>query len=76
MQGDVKSSKSISSRCLSHEFHSYGITANCNTFPVAFTILLGNEDKNGWIQFWNYAKSLHPSHNKEGVTIITDLVIQ
>jgi hypothetical protein len=28
-------------------YSCYGTTANCNTFPVAFTIFFGNEDKDG-----------------------------
>ena len=28
----------------------YGSTANGNTSPVAFGILFGNEDKEGWLQ--------------------------
>jgi transposase-like protein len=53
-------------------YSCYGTTANCNTFPVALAILFGNEDKEGWVQFWNFAKSLHPSLDKEDTTIITD----
>jgi hypothetical protein len=34
-------------------YSCYGTTANCNTFPVAFAILFGNKDKDGWVQFWN-----------------------
>jgi len=50
----------------------YGTTANCNTFPVAIAILFGNKDKEGWVQFWKFALSLHPSLNHESTTIITD----
>jgi hypothetical protein len=32
-------------------YSCYGTTANGNTSPVAFGILLGNEDKEGWLQF-------------------------
>ncbi len=28
-------------------YSCYGITAKCNTYPVAFGILFGNEDKEG-----------------------------
>ncbi len=28
-------------------YSCYGITANCNTYPVAFVILFGNENKEG-----------------------------
>jgi hypothetical protein len=30
----------------------YGMPANCSTSPVAFGILFGNKDKEGWVQFW------------------------
>jgi hypothetical protein len=53
-------------------YSCYGTTANCNTSLVAFGILFGNEDKDGWIEFWNFAKSIHPSLNDTKVTIITD----
>lgn len=35
-------------------------------------ILFGNEDKEGWVQFWKFALSLHPSLDLEDTTIITD----
>ena len=35
-------------------------------------ILFGNEDKEGWVQFWNFALSIHPSLDQEDTTIITD----
>ncbi len=53
-------------------YSCYGTTANCNTFPVAFAIHFGNEDKDGWVQFWEFAKSLHPSLDRFDTTIITD----
>jgi hypothetical protein len=53
-------------------YSCYGTTANCNTFLVAFAILFGNEDKDGWVQFWEFAKSLHPSLNRFDTTIITN----
>ena len=49
----------------------YDMTANCNTFPVAFAFMFEDEDKDGWVQFWNYAKSIHPSLDKEDTTTIT-----
>ncbi len=55
-------------------YSCYGITANCNTYPVAFRILFGNEDKEGWMDFWDFAKSVHPSIDDTRVTIITDQV--
>jgi hypothetical protein len=53
-------------------YSCYGTTANCNTFSVAMAILFGNEDKEGWVQFWNFALSIHPSLDQEDTTIITD----
>jgi hypothetical protein len=53
-------------------YSCYRTTANCNTHPVAFGILFGNEDKEGWIDFWEFAKSVHPSIGDTRVTIITD----
>jgi hypothetical protein len=49
-----------------------GTTANCNTYPVAFRILFGNEDKEGWNIFWNFSKLVHPSIDDTRVAIITD----
>jgi hypothetical protein len=51
-------------------YSCYGTTANCNTYPVAFGILFGNEDKEGWMVFWDFAKSVHPSIDDTRVTII------
>ncbi len=53
-------------------YSCYGTTANCNTSTVAFGILFGNEEKDGWIKFLKFAKSIHPSLNDTNVTIITD----
>ncbi len=53
-------------------YSCYGTTANCNTYPVAFRILVGNEDKEGWMEFWDFAKLVHPSFDDTRVTIITD----
>ncbi len=39
---------------------------------IAFGILFRNADKAGWLQFWKFAKNLHPSVDNEAVTIITD----
>jgi hypothetical protein len=50
----------------------YGTTANCNTYPVAFGILFGNEDKEDWMDFWDFAKLVHPFIDDTRVTIITD----
>ncbi len=53
-------------------YSSYGTTANCNTYPVAFGILFGNEDKEGWMNLWDFAKLVHPSIDDTMVTIVTD----
>ncbi len=53
-------------------YYCYGTTANCNTYPVAFGILFGNEGKEGWMDFWDFAKSIHPSIDNTRVTIMTD----
>jgi len=53
-------------------YSCYGITANCNAFPVAFGIIFGNEDKDGWERFWKFASTRHPCLNHAWVTIITD----
>ncbi len=34
-------------------YSCYGVTANCKTYPVAFGNLFVNEDKEGWIEFWD-----------------------
>ncbi len=53
-------------------FFCYRTTANCNAYPVAFGILFGNEDKEGGMNFGDFAKSVHPSIDDTRVTIITD----
>ena len=53
-------------------YSCYGISANCNAFPVAMAIIFGNEDKEGWSLFWKFASTIHPSLNHPSVTIITD----
>jgi hypothetical protein len=53
-------------------YSCYDTTANCNTYPVAFGILFGNEDKEGWIEFWDIVKCIHPSIDDTRATIITD----
>ncbi len=53
-------------------YSCYSTTANCDTYPVSFGILFGNEDKEGWMDFWDFAKSVHPSIDDTRVTIITD----
>jgi hypothetical protein len=41
-------------------YSCYSTTANGNTSPFAFGIHFGNEDKDGKLQFWKFAKNLHP----------------
>ena len=53
-------------------YSCYGTTANCNTCSVAFGILFGNEDKEDWMDFGDFAKSVHPSIDDTRVTVITD----
>jgi hypothetical protein len=53
-------------------YSCYGITANCNAFPVAIGIIFGNEDKDGWERFWKFTSTQHPCLNHARVTIITD----
>jgi hypothetical protein len=53
-------------------YSCYGITANCNASPVAFGIVFGNEDKSGWVDFWKFAKKIHPALNTPETTIITN----
>ena len=53
-------------------YSCYGITANCNEYPVAFGIVFGNEDKEGWIRSWKFAKRNMPCLNSSETTIITD----
>ncbi len=43
----------------------HGTTANCNTFPIAFGMIFGNKDKDGWVQFWNFVmRFTHPLTRK------------
>ena len=53
-------------------YSAYGSTANSNTSPIAFAILFGNEDKEGWDHFWRFALDLHPCLNRDIMTIMTD----
>jgi hypothetical protein len=53
-------------------YSAYGSTANSNTSPIAFAILFGNEDKEGWDHFWQFALDLHPCLNRDIMTIMTD----
>ena len=53
-------------------FSLYGTTANGSMYPVAFTIVFGNENTDAWNKFWKFTAGLHPSLNDPTVTIITD----
>ena len=44
-------------------YSCYGITANCNATPVAFGIVVSNDDKSGWVDFWTFTKKIHPCLN-------------
>jgi hypothetical protein len=44
-------------------YYCYGTAANGNTSPIAFAILFGNEDKAGWVQF--FQKGLVEAIKKE-----------
>ena len=46
--------------------------ANLNTSPIAFAILFGNKDKEGWDPFWQFTLYLHPFLNRNIMTIMTD----
>ncbi len=50
----------------------YGTTTNSNTFPIALAIVFGNETKDSWVKFWQFAKGVHPCLNTPQTTIITD----
>jgi hypothetical protein len=49
-----------------------GIDANSNTFPVALALIFGNEDKEGWVWFWEIVKNLHGCVNRPITTVIAD----
>ncbi len=53
-------------------YSSYGVSSNGNTFPVCLAIVFGNEDKDGWTRFWNFATQIHPCINRPVTTVITD----
>jgi hypothetical protein len=53
-------------------YSCYGITDNCNSSPVPFGIVFGNEDKNGWVDFWTFTKKIYPCLNTPETTIITN----
>lgn len=53
-------------------YSAYGTTSEGQCSPVAFGIIFGNEDKDSWCRFWEFAVGLHPSLNSALNTIITD----
>jgi hypothetical protein len=53
-------------------YSCYGVSSNGNTFPVCLAIVVGNEDKDGWTRFWNFATRIHPCINPPVTTVITD----
>ena len=53
-------------------YSAYGATSEGQCSPVAFGIIFGNEDKDSWCRFWEFALSVHPSLNSTKNTIITD----
>ncbi len=53
-------------------FLCYGTTANSNTFPIELAIVFGNETKDSWVKFWQFAKGVHPCLNTPQTTIIMD----
>ena len=53
-------------------YSCYGVSSNGNTFPVCLAIVFGNEDKDGWTRFWEFATRIHPCINRPVTTVITD----
>lgn len=53
-------------------YSAYGMSSEGQCSPVAFGIIFGNEDKDSWCRFWEFASSVHPSLNSATNTIITD----
>jgi hypothetical protein len=49
----------------------YGTNANETMSALGFALLLGNEDKQSWTQFWNFTKKTHPTINQSNYTNIT-----
>ena len=51
----------------------YGSTADAGCSPIAFAMLFGNDDADGWSRFWTFARLTHGwlDDNKK-LTIITD----
>ena len=56
-----------------YTLHScYGVSSNGNTFPICLAIIFGNEDKEGWTMFWEFATCIHPCINRPVTTVISD----
>ena len=53
-------------------FSAYTTTANGNMSPLAFGLLVSNEDTNNWSKFWRFVKRIHPSVNGLAKTIWTN----
>jgi hypothetical protein len=53
-------------------YSCYGVSSNGNTFSVCLAIVFGNEDKDGWTRFWNFATRIHPCINHPVTPVITD----
>ncbi len=51
---------------------AYAVTTNRSMSPLAFGLLLGNENTKNWSNFWSYVKKIHPCINSPEVTILTD----
>jgi hypothetical protein len=48
----------------------YGTNANGTMSALGFALLFGNEDKQSWMQFWNFITKTHPIVNQSNYTII------
>jgi len=53
-------------------FACYGVTANANMSLVGFAIIIGNENGTSWNLFWCFIVPMHPSINRDNITIVTD----
>jgi len=54
-------------------YSAYATSANAGCIPIAFGILFGNEDADGWTHFWQFAKETHLWLRQDNkITIITD----
>jgi hypothetical protein len=50
----------------------YGTNANGTMSALGFALLFGIEDKQSWMQFWNFMKKTHPIVDQSNYTIITN----